>query len=210
MVERETGLKATVLNDSTAAAFGEWKIRYPRYSSLAMLTVVTGLGGGLFLDRRLLIGARGEAAELGQIILHPDGRNCDCGKKGCAEQYISLIVAHKEIESLLGISVSRRDLIEGYVQGKSEFVKIMRAIARELSLIMDLVFLAVDPEIAVIGGGVSEFGNGFLSEVRKELDSLSSSSLYETNNVVVTGLENNVGIIGATLYSMGIEKMRIR
>lgn len=208
LVEKETGISTCVLNDANAAAFGEWFCNYPHLETLVMLTVGTGLGGGVVIGGRPLLGKRGEAAEFGHVIIHPGGKSCNCGKKGCAEQYVSMRLVHSLAAAAAGHEMDRATLIEQYLNGNPVVDEAVNTVAGDLAIVVDSVFLTFDPDLLVVGGGVCELGVKFLECLREKVEFLSRSSLYTQNEVVLSSSGNDAGIIGAALYAMNRDTNR--
>ncbi len=181
-----------VLNDARAAAFAEAKIR--QVKDLVFLTIGTGLGGGVVLGGKLVLGTKWEAGELGHTILYPDGKECNCGKKGCAEQYISMRVLHKCCDI-----ADRNELIAN--EYDSKVINCIKNISKDLALVIDRIFLEIDPEFVVIGGGFSELGEVALRILRQEVENFSKHSLYSPSQVHFSLLQNDAGMIGAVLYA---------
>jgi len=202
LIQEKTGVVTTVLNDSSAAAFGEWFCNYRRVGTLVMLTVGSGLGGGIVINGSPLLGKRGEAAEFGHIIIHPGGKPCNCGKEGCAEQYVSMRLIHSLVAAAAGQEMDRATLIEQYLNGNPVVEEAVSTVTGDLAIVVDSVFLSLDPDIVVVGGGVCELGKRFLNSLREELSVLSRSSLYTEEDVVLSLSGNDAGTIGAAVYAM--------
>ncbi|AEH50428.1 ROK family protein [Pseudothermotoga thermarum] len=183
-----------VINDAKAAALAEAKIR--NVSNLVLLTIGTGLGGGIIVNGEILQGFKWEAGEIGHTILHPNGRQCNCGKKGCAEQYISMKVLHRYAKER-----DRHRLIERFHQNDLQIVSAVERLVKDLVILTDKLFLTIDPEFVVIGGGFCELGSNVLEIIRKHLEPYASKSLYSPSQVDLSTLGNDAGIIGAAMYA---------
>ncbi|MDD4825138.1 MAG: ROK family protein [Mesotoga sp.] len=205
LIQENTGVVTAVLNDSSAAAFGEWFCNYRRAETLVMITVGSGLGGGIVINCSPLLGKRGEAAEFGHIIIHRGGKPCNCGKEGCAEQYISMRLIHSLVAAAAGQEMDRATLIEQYLSGNPVVEEAVSTVTGDLAIVVDSVFLSLDPDLVVVGGGVCELGKRFLNSLREELSVLSRSSLYTEEDVVLSLSGNDAGIIGAAVYAMAGE-----
>ncbi len=194
MIENKYMIPCYVINDAKAAALAEAKIR--SVSNLVLLTIGTGLGGGIVINGEVLQGFRWEAGEIGHTILHPNGRQCNCGKKGCAEQYISMRVLHRYAKQK-----DRQRLIAGFRQNDPQVVSAVERMVKDLVIVIDKVFLTIDPQFVVIGGGFSELGPGVLGIVRNHLEPYALNSLYSPSQVDLSILGNDAGIIGAAMYA---------
>lgn len=188
------GLPCFVLNDAQAAALGEARVR--GIENLVMLTVGTGLGGGVVLNGNLVHGYRHEAGEVGHTILKPKGRVCNCGKRGCAEQYISMRVLHKYCKIR-----NRNELIRRFQEKDESVISGLERMCEDLAVLIDKIFLTIDPQIVVVGGGFSELGPGVLDVLRSKVEPYSSKSLYEPSQIEISLLKNDAGILGAAFYT---------
>lgn len=183
-----------VLNDARAAALGEARIR--NVDNLVMLTIGTGLGGGIIVDGKLIHGVHYEAGEIGHTILKPNGRSCNCGKRGCAEQYISMRVLHR----YSGIK-DRKQLLEMFQKQEERVIRAVERMCEDLAVLVDKLFLTLDPNLVVIGGGFSELGPYALEILRKKVEPYASRSLYNTSQIELSMLKNEAGMIGAAIYA---------
>lgn len=183
-----------VLNDAQAAAFGEANIR--NVDNLVMLTIGTGLGGGIVVNRRLVHGYHYEAGEIGHTVLKPNGRLCNCGKKGCAEQYISMRLLHR----YSGVR-NRKQLIEMFQNRETKIVKAVERMCEDLAVLIDRIFLTLDPQLLVIGGGFAELGPYALEIVREKVEPYARRSLYDISQIELSVLKNDAGMIGAAIYT---------
>ncbi|KUK02433.1 MAG: ROK family protein [Thermotoga sp. 50_1627] len=183
-----------ILNDARAAALAEARQR--GISDLVLLTVGTGLGGGIVLNDQLIFGNSWEAGEIGHTILKPNGRKCNCGKKGCAETYISMRVLHKYSHEK-----DRRRLIERFKEKDPDIISAVERMCKDLAIVIDKIFLTIDPQLVVIGGGFCELGPDALEILRDHVKMYSQRSLYDISQIDFSILGNNAGIIGAAMYA---------
>jgi glucokinase len=184
-VEARVDLPVVVENDANAAAWGEFKFGAGRnHRNVIVITLGTGLGGGIIIGDKLRRGHFGVAAEFGHMRMVPDGLQCGCGKQGCWEQYASgraLVRYAKQrasatpssAELLLSLGDGTPDGIEGKHistaarQGDRVAVDSYRELARWVGAgLADLASL-FDPEAFIIGGGLSDEGELLLGPVRK-------------------------------------------
>jgi glucokinase len=196
-VEALLGIPTYVINDAKAATLAEAYIRKVR--SLVFLTVGTGLGGGLFIDGKIVDGSLWEAGEIGHTILYPNGRKCSCGKRGCAEQYISMKVLHRYATVPL---LKRNQLLSDFKDKEKKILTSIERLCNDFSILIDKIFLMIDPELVVIGGGFSELGEDALEILRTKLRPLSSKSLYKPEQVEFSVYKNDAGLIGASFFAL--------
>lgn len=216
LLEASTGLPVVVENDGNIAAWGEYRFGAGRGTSdMVLVTVGTGIGGGIVIDGRLFRGAHGAAGEIGHINAVPDGRACGCGRGGCWEQYASgnaLVREARELaaerRSEAGLLLSLGDGTPEGVQGpevtqaalagdpiaREAFARVGTWLGRGLA---DLAAV-LDPEVFVIGGGVSESGDLLLASARSTLnDKLIGQQNRPAPLVRAAELANSAGIVGA-------------
>jgi len=216
LLEGATGLPVVVENDGNVAAWGEYRFGAGQgVRDLTLVTVGTGIGGGIVIDGSLFRGAHGVAGEIGHINAVPDGRPCGCGRNGCLEQYASGNALVREARLLAGERRSEAGVLlalgdgtpEG-VQGVhvTEAAKAGDPVATEAFAIVGtwlgrgLADLAatLDPEVFVIGGGVSDAGDLLLASARQTLaDKLIGQQNRPAPIVKVAQLANSAGLVGA-------------
>ncbi|MGJ8453703.1 ROK family protein [Pseudothermotoga sp. U03pept] len=194
IIENQYKVPCFVLNDARAAALAEARSR--NVSNLVLLTIGTGLGGGIVLNNQLVFGHCWEAGEMGHTILRPNGRTCNCGKKGCAETYISMKILHKYSHEK-----DRKRLIDRFKQGDAQVVLAVEKVCEDLAILVDRIFLTLDPEVVVVGGGFCELGLGALEILRKHVRIYSDKSLYKVSQIDFSVLGNDAGIIGAAIHA---------
>jgi glucokinase len=202
-------------NDANAAAWGEFKFGAGRgRNDLMMLTLGTGVGGGLILDGRLFRGAFGIGAELGHLRLVPDGFLCGCGIRGCLEQYANggallrnareAINASPElarnllargdgtIEGLQGahITAAARD-------GDAVALAAFNTLAQYLGAGIASLCAVIDPSCVVLGGGIIEAGEIFLAPTREAaIRLIPFSGKHPYPEIVNAELGNSAGLVG--------------
>lgn len=216
LLEAATGLPVVVENDGNVAAWGEYRFGTGRGSSaMTLVTVGTGVGGGIIVDGALFRGSHGAAGEIGHINAVPDGRPCGCGRHGCLEQYASGNALVREARALAaerrreaGALLALGDGTPEGVQGVhvTQAAKAGDPVATEAFTIVGtwlgrgLADLAavLDPELFVIGGGVSDAGDLLLASARQTLaDKLIGQQNRPIPQVKAAQLGNNAGLVGA-------------
>ena len=207
-MEELTGLHAEAGNDANVAALGEmWKGGGAGYKNLIMVTLGTGVGGGIIVGGKILTGSHGAGGEIGHLRVNPhETESCGCGGKGCLEQYASATgivrLAKRKLEQETRNTIlNRNDL-----SAKSVFdaVKADDSVAKEIAesfgnyLGRALANLAavIDPSIFVIGGGVSKAGEILLEYVEKPFQENAFFANKDVKFALAT-LGNDAGICGA-------------
>jgi glucokinase len=216
LLEAATGLPVVVENDGNVAAWGEYRFGAGRGSGdLVLVTVGTGIGGGIVLGGRLFRGAHGAAGEIGHANAVPNGIPCGCGRNGCIEQYASGNALVREARALAAerrpeaaILLSLGDGTPEGVQGVhvTEAARAGDPVAVEAFEIVgtwlgrglaDLAAI-LDPDVFVIGGGVSVAGELLLASARRTLNSkLVGLATRPAPVIKVAELLNEAGLVGA-------------
>ncbi len=204
-----TGFPVKAGNDANVAALGEfWKGGGMGYRNVVFVTLGTGVGGGIVVEGNLLYGAHGAGAEIGHMVLkREEPIPCNCGKNGCAEQYCSATgivrmakehLADSEAPSVLrGVNpITCKDIFDA---GKAEDPIAMEILNEYYSLLGEFlanVCCVVNPEIVVLGGGVSKAGQVLLDGVRpyfyKNVFHAASGAQF-----ALASLGNDAGAYGA-------------
>jgi glucokinase len=215
-LESKLSIPVFIDNDANAAGWAEYRFGAGRgYQHMVMLTIGTGVGGAIITDGRLLRGGYGVAAELGHIRHIPNGRLCGCGRNGCIEQYGSgtaLLRAAEELaanDSVAGARLAQlRDENQGQLTGVQVYQAISEGDAGALALLAELgvalgktiatLAAVLDPEVVVIGGGVSAAGELLLGPMREAyLSSLSARGFHPELKLITAEFVNDAGVVGA-------------
>ncbi len=204
-----TGLRSTGGNDANMAALGEyWMGGGKGYSSLILVTLGTGVGGGIIIDGKCLNGAHGAGGELGHIPIEPgEKRQCACGSRGCLEQYASatgnvriateLLAATDEPSTLRSVpKLDAKSCWDAAIAGDPLAMRIADVFSDYLGRGLAAAANIVDPEIILLGGGVSHAGDALLTRVRKSFEKYAFPACKKTPIGLAT-LSNDAGIYGA-------------
>ena len=203
------GMNAKAGNDANVAALGEmWQGGGRGYRNVVMVTLGTGVGGGVILDGKILPGIGGAAGELGHIPMYDDDHEvCGCGKRGCLEQYASAngivrtarrwLEAHPEASSPLRDMepYSSKDILDLARDGDAAGLAIADEAGRLLGKALAMVACVVDPEVFVIGGGMSKAGDILLEAIRRNYRRYAFHACRETE-FRLAELGNSAGIYG--------------
>lgn len=203
-VEQAMGVPAWALNDANAAALGELFIGGARgYQNVVMLTLGTGVGGGLILNARLYGGMQGIAGELGHFTLYQDGVACPCGKRGCLEQYASTTALVARAERLTDRrNLNGRLIFEGVAQGDSALQQALNGWLDDVAAGITGLVHIFNPELVLIGGGVSAQEVLLLAPLRTRVLSGVMPRFAERLRIERAVLGNDAGMIGAVKYLM--------
>ncbi len=174
-----TGLRVVCLNDANAAALGEmWKGSASGYRNSVFITLGTGVGCGVIQDGRLMTGAHGTIAEIGHIPVEPhETEPCSCGKYGCLEQYASASglarIATRYLENhaadtvLTHGEITSKTIWDAYKNGDKAAGEILEIFGDYLGRGIAIAANMCDPEIFIIGGGMSNAGNELIELIRR-------------------------------------------
>jgi len=195
------GLPCGIDNDANAAAIGEWHAGAGRGArNMIMLTLGTGVGGGLILDGRPYRGAVGAAAELGHMVIEHDGRPCQgsCTGRGHLEAYATGLAAAADAQTVFGPDADAHTLLERAHQGDARALEILDRMGRRLGSALGSLVNIFNPEVIVVGGGWGEAAGELLLAPARDLmlrEALSPGR--ELVRVVPATLGLDAGVVGA-------------
>lgn len=202
-----TGIKSMAGNDANVAALGEmWKGGGQGYSDMVMVTLGTGVGGGIIIGGKILAGSTGAGGEIGHIHVNDsEERTCGCGNKGCLEQYASatgisyLATQHKKNwngQTVLKDDLSAKAVFDGVKAGDALCIEVAKDFGETLGKGLAVIASVVNPEAFVIGGGVSKAGEVLLSYIRPSFDKYAFHGARGAKLLLAT-LGNDAGMYGA-------------
>ena len=202
LMEDAFGVPAWALNDANAAALGEWFAGRARgLRDVVMITLGTGVGGGVITGGRLLGGRRGIAGELGHFTLRADGADCPCGKRGCFESYASTTALVQLCEEWSG-----RDGLNGKIifdeirHGHPLFRAALDVWIRDIAEGLTGLVHLFNPEMVLIGGGVSRQEDLLIRPLRQAVLEGCMPRFAEGLRVESASLGNDAGMIGAVRF----------
>jgi len=215
-VSAALGLPVIVENDANAAAWAEWRFGAARGETrLVCVTLGTGIGGGIVLDGVVQRGRWGMAGEFGHMVVVPDGRRCECGNRGCLEQYASGNVLGREARELAEagspVTVGLLQRVGGDVSalvgpliteaaqdGDPTAIELFEDVGRWLGIGLANLAAALDPGTFVIGGGVSAAGELLLGPARESFRrTLTGRGFRPEARIVAAALGPEAGLVGA-------------
>ena len=204
-----TGLVVKAGNDANVAALGEmWKGGGQGSKNLILVTLGTGVGGGIIVNEKMVTGAHGAGGEIGHASVEMEEEEaCNCGNKGCLEQYASATriarlarraMASGQEESILRSmeNVTAKDVFDAYKDGDALAAKVVDQFARYLGNALAIFSCVADPDVIVIGGGVSKAGQVLIDCVEKYFRQYAFTACKDTKIKLAT-LGNDAGIYGA-------------
>ena len=214
LLQDELGMPVTLENDGNAAAWAEYSFGAGQgVPHQLMVALGTGIGGGLILGGEIYRGGHGVAAEIGHLGLVPGGRLCECGRRGCFEEYASgsslqrmarEAAADGSAPALLAAagghpeSVTGQQVTELARAGEPEALDLFTRLAELLGLGISTLVSVLDPTVVVLGGGVSDAGEVLLGPTRPALErELSGRGHRPPPELRLAALGNDAGLIGA-------------
>lgn len=204
-----TGLIAKVENDVNAAALGEmWKGSGKDLDTFFCMTLGTGIGGAIIINRKLYKGVGKSAGEVGHIVINEGGELCTCGGQGCYERYAStsaLIREYIKRTKELGLSPKHIDgeafmkkVHEGEALAKEVYGEFINHIVTGIATITHLL----DPGIIIVGGGISAQGDEFFKDLNEKLKNRVMKSYGKYTKIIPAELQNDAGIYGACFIAL--------
>ncbi|TXK81436.1 ROK family protein [Paenibacillus sp. N3.4] len=211
-MEEDLGVEVQVVNDANAAAWGEYVRGAGKGSeNMVYVTFSTGIGAGIVLDGKLLLGTSSFAGELGHNIIDPNGPACSCGNRGCWEVFASgtairdtALQFMQNRSSLISDltdsdteAISAKHVFDAAKQGDPVAVEVIDRTIHYMALGIANAVHTFNPDRIVIGGGVSKVGNELFDALRAQTDKLVMKPYRGTYNIVSADLKDDVGLIGA-------------
>jgi glucokinase len=210
-----TGLPAAVGNDANVAALGEcWQGAGRGSQNLVMLTLGTGIGGGVVVNGELVAGCHGAAGEIGHFPVNPDeAEACGCGKRGCLEQYASAAgivrMAGRALAAdphrptrLREEALSAVVIFEAARAGDALALALVDRVAALLGRALATIAGVLDPEVFVIGGGMANAGEFLRGRIERAYRRLAFPASRDTP-IQLARLGNDAGIVGAAKLALG-------
>ena len=208
-MEELTGLHAEAGNDANVAALGEaWKGAAAGSSDVIMVTLGTGVGGGIIVDGKIVTGHHGAGGEIGHAnVDHHETESCNCGNRGCLEQYASatgitrlanMRLAKDEKPSTLRnvAEMSAKEVFDAVKAGDEVAIEIATEFGKYLGHALANLAAACDPAVIVIGGGVSKAGEVLLDYIKGPFKEMAFFADKDTE-FALAELANDAGICGA-------------
>ena len=206
-LEELTGLPCKGGNDANVAALGEaWKGGAAGYSNVVMVTLGTGVGGGIIIGGKIITGSNGAGGEIGHLHVDDDiPGHCGCGNQGCLEQVASAtgitnlanqaLAASDKPSVLRGGEVSAKTVFDAVKEGDELAKEVAERFGKYLGTALANITTIVDPQAIVIGGGVSKAGPILLEYIEKYYQKYCFKSCKDVNFTLAT-LGNDAGIFG--------------
>ncbi len=216
-LEKALDIPVFLENDANAAALGEqWRGAGQGIGSMILLTLGTGVGGGIILDNKIWHGADGMAGEIGHMTIIPDGRPCTCGNIGCLEMYASARGIVQSYCEALGISacqasatekpITSEQIYEAAGAGNEIALHVMKDMGRMLGIGIASLINIFNPERIVVGGGVKDAWPLFIDATRDEIIKRAFEVPAKRTEIVPSRLGDDAGMVGAA--AVALERQR--
>lgn len=203
-----TGLQVKVGNDANVAALGEmWQGGAKGCKDVVVVTLGTGVGGGVIVNGKVVAGFKGAGGEIGHITVNPDEpEQCNCGQYGCLEQYASAtgivrvtkrkLAAASTDTSLRAIEdLTAKDVLDAAKAGDAFALEVLDEVCAILGAALSNIACVVNPEVFVIGGGVSKAGEILTDTIQKHYKRTALQMCSDTK-FALAGLGNDAGMYG--------------
>lgn len=214
-LEELTDLHVIPGNDANVAALGEmWQGGGKGHKNVIMVTLGTGVGGGIIIEGKCLVGTHGAGGEIGHLCVnYQETETCGCGNKGCLEQYASAtgitrlanirLAKNDDPSSLRDVTeMSAKEVFDAVKAGDAVAIEIATEFGRYLGYALANLAAACDPAVIVIGGGVSKAGEVLLDYIRKPFMERAFFADKDTE-FALAELGNDAGICGAAKLVLG-------
>ncbi|MGD6854267.1 ROK family protein [Bacillus infantis] len=200
LVEKRYRIPVYVDNDANCAAYAEMKLGAARYTKNIMcLTLGTGVGAGIILNGQLFHGGKGGAGDIGHMIYMPNGTPCNCGKKGCWEQYVSGTALESEIRKSFEGEVTPEEVFRLAGEKHPDAAHIVDSYLTNLATGIISLQSILDLQLFVVGGGVINSSQYWWNPFLGKLRSISKFAPMVKKAI----LKNDAGMIGASLMLSG-------
>lgn len=217
MVKKRYGVATCLLNDASAAALAEHRLGAGKgTSNLIYLTVSTGIGGGIIINGQLYSGTSGAAGEIGHMTIEAEGPECRCGNRGCLEVMASgrAVAAEAkrrikwgEKSRLIGIvsgdleAITAEKVAQAARDGDKLAVEVIHRAAGYLGVGMVNLVNIFNPDMIVVGGGLSKMGELLLKLAREAVKQRAFPLSAKAVRIVSAGLGDDAGVLGAAIYA---------
>lgn len=198
ILEKKYNLPALLENDVNCAAMGElWQGAGRGYDNFLCLTIGTGIGGGIVIGQDIYRGESYVAGEFGHFQIEKNGRLCSCGKRGCYEAYASTGSLIRLVREKTGLELNGREIFEKIHGREREFLEIYERWCDYITDGLATLAYIFNPDLIVIGGGVSKQGEFLLGKLKRSLEDKIPQNYSKTLKLAAAEQGNLAGMLGA-------------
>ena len=214
-IEKITGKTVYVDNDANTAAIGAyWLDIKAKADNMICVTLGTGVGGGIIINKKLFRGNNGTAGEIGHITVIPDGKKCNCGNCGCAETYIGVRHIVKETIDLLKTNKSKyilklanndieqitpKLLSQAAEKGDLVAKKVWNNAGEKLGILLSDIIDFFNPDCIVLCGGISNAGDLIIKPAKEQIKKRAFKTAAKACKIVVSKYTSKLGVVGAAM-----------
>ncbi len=196
LLQFELNRRVILGNDANLACLGEqWLGCSGQFNSVAFITIGTGIGCGISIDKKIVTGAHERTGGLGHIILYPNGIPCPCGNNGCFEQYVSATA----IKRRFGVNPTMLSFLA--LQNNLKAIECWKTFGRDFGIALITIVQLLDPEAIIIGGGISSACQFFLPEAKTKIH----NNLFDNRpnlSILQANLGSEAGFFGAAFLAI--------
>lgn len=214
-IEKITGKLVFVDNDANTAAIGAyWLDIKAKADNMVCVTLGTGVGGGIIINKKLFRGNNGTAGEVGHITVEPNGRKCNCGNYGCAETYIGVRHIVKETIDLLKVKKSKyilklanndleqitpKLLSQAAEKGDLVAKQVWNNAGEKLGILLSDIIDFFNPDSIVLCGGISNAGDLIIKPAKEQIKKRAFKTAAKACKIVVSKYTSKLGVVGAAM-----------
>jgi glucokinase len=197
-LEATFGVPVRLENDASAAALAEkWVGAAQDNGNFVYMTISTGIGAGLYLDGRLITGSRGNAGDIGHMVIDPTKGTCPCGQKGCFEWLASGTAIARRGSEIMGAELTTKEVFDLYKEKHPKIYTMIDDVFTSIGIGCVTIINLFDPEKIVIGGGVSQAGAPLFTAVEEYVSRYALNPAGRKTSIVPAASGQHAGVIGA-------------
>jgi glucokinase len=198
-VESLTKLPLILEHDAKCAAYGERYFGVAKgVKNVVLMTFGTGIGGGIFVDGKMLYGKSDGAGEVGHMTLYPEGIPCLCGNRGCFERYVSASAVERRAKESTGKEWKNPEILEAAAQGVAWANDLMKKVSIDLAIGIASLVNIFEPDMVVLAGGLFTSGGGPICQmVSRDVEGRCFRSSQRNLQIVASNLNGDSGVLGA-------------
>ncbi|NPV39211.1 MAG: ROK family glucokinase [Brevinematales bacterium] len=212
-LEKAFGLPVAIDNDANNAARGEYIFGSgKKYKDFVLITLGTGIGGGIFVHGDVYGGVANFAGEVGHMKIVPEGRACGCGLNGCWEAYGSATAMIKRAKGLVAMGkktalaryeeITAKAIFDEAKRGDDIALEVVEEACHYLGIGMANLIHLFNPEAIIVGGGVSQAGDFLFDRLKKYTSLYTKTEMFETCEIVPAALINDAGVMGSAALAL--------
>jgi glucokinase len=206
LAARHFSVPVVIQNDANCAAYGESMARGTQGRNLVLITLGTGVGGGIVVDGRLVRGVIGFGGEIGHMTVDPDGPRCHCGRKGCLEAFVGSYAIKRTAHRLRprthgGPRLTAWRIFLAARQGEPWARETVRIAGEHLGIGIAILLNTLNPGLVLIGGGVANGFDQLAPHMRRTLRRYAFAEAIGAARIELARLGNDAGIVGSAMLA---------